>query len=725
MKRWRHGARLVLALAVGAALVLLLFQAEHARAGGGRLVHADWAATYLWLVPLFLLLRRLRGAGAAPDRQARPALVLFAFLLLFLVSGAVQHPWFYFLDWTPDCGRNVGCLDAGLSRFVLLTALLTPFLLRPNRRTARAVLLILVASQLLCAYRLIEATGGRALYRDDHPSFMFRLWEYGRTFPRLITYNPYWSGGVVNFVGTTSGTGAMGLPLWPLWRFVRPDRIYTYAVAAVYIGAMPWLAVASLRMLGANRTAAYAAGALALGVSRHYFLWMLHFGTVGAVFSSFFLLPTAACLYRIVWRGDRSPRLFAGLVVFALLLLQWPPGALMGATLGLSLLAGARRWSRRLWGYLLAAGAVVLLLYARPLWVILGRGDALMAHVMESPGAGADLPQVRRWLADGWSYLWSQMIEGRPLLIFLGIGGLAMLPYRAVRRGFGPVLLCLALIAAWGRGLRPNLQLGRMAIPFFFIAIVPAALWIGRLLRTGGPGRAWVRGALLALLLLGGVDTARLYAGRGHAPYTVLTEEVSALAAWIREHVPAGGRVMFAGRCVHFYGRGHVAYLPALTGREMMACDYYAFPPRTVEYNYPPPAFRRPETRIQAFCDLYNVTHIMTYHDNWKACFRRHPDVYEEIDPPVDWERLAVFRVKRASNLFLKGSGTVRADFNRLDVRLDAPRDEAVLKYNWAENLRAPGPVELFPYDGGDGVRLIGVRGNGVEAFTIRYAGWL
>ena len=52
------------------------------------------------------------------------------------------------------------------------------------------------------------------------------------------------------------------------------------------------------------------------------------------------------------------------------------------------------------------------------------------------------------------------------------------------------------------------------------------------------------------------------------------------------------GSSLFAGETVHGYGGGHVAVLAYLTGRQMMACDYYAFSPDLVEYNYPPREWR-------------------------------------------------------------------------------------------------------------------------------------
>jgi len=713
------------AFLIGLSFLLLLFGNEHLRAGGGRFLRSDWMQPLLWLLPPLLLMRKLPAdptARRGEARRLRPEVLLFLTMVLFLFSGAVRHPWFYYLNWAPRGGMDP--MGAGLFRSILLTALFLPFLLRRRPRIWVAVLLILLFSQAACLRSLLTTTGGAAVYRDDHPSFMFRLWEFTRVFPRLVSYNPYWNGGVVNFVPSATGTFAIGLPLYPLWRLAPIHEVYTLGIGLIYIVLMPWIAVASLRILGANRTAALCAGILALGVSRHFFLWMLHFGTVGASFSASFILPVCACTYRAVWTGRQNKRLFVALVVSLFFLLQWPPGALMAAPLVLSMLFSVRRWTRRAWGFLLAAGVILALLVFRQFLAPLLRGESLMTHVLEKSGQTVGWTEVLNGVSRGFLHLVAHVHEGHPVLIFLGLGGLCILPYRSLRRWCGPVVLVLACLAGWGREIKPNLQLGRMAITMFFVAVIPASVLCGRLLRSGGRSLAVVRSALLALLLMGGWSVSLLYKSQGYAPYTWLRSDIRDLVEWTRANVPEGGRLLFAGRTVHFYGRGHIAYLPALAGREMMACDYYAFSPRLVEYNYPPRPFRRPKSRLFEFMELYNVTHILTYHDQWKDIFRRYPEWYEEA-PTVEWEEIAAFRVRREPSLFRKGEGTVDADFNRLRVRLSKPAEEVILKYNWSDRLTAAGGVEIGPWEAGDGVRLIRVRPRGAREFEIEYADWL
>lgn len=666
-----------------------------------------------------LLLKSARRESCGRSLAVMPPAVLLASCAAFLFSGAMFHPWSYFIGWMPHLGRGPANLWAGLPRWIVLTAVLTPFLAARRKGLWKALFGLLVAAQIASFAVLLWTTGGTALYRDDHPSFMFRLWELSRTFPQFVNYNPWWNGGAVNAYCLSSGTGALGFPLFPLWRLSAIHEVYTAGVGVMYILVMPLLAAASLRIMGARRSAAACAGLLALGVSRHFFLWLLHYGTVCAPLAAFFVLPVAACLYRVLCLDRREAWLGVCLALSVVMLLQWPPGALMMAPVAVSFLCAWRRWSWHKIRFVLICAAAVGLLCFRQFAVILFKAGTVVSHVMGSApedGAGS--------LADaagkGLHYLAAHLQEGHPVLLFLGLAGLFALRARGVRRWFGPALLCFALVTGWGPQVKPHLELGRMAIPMMFLAVGPAAVACSRLLAAADWRLAPARAALIALLGMGAWNVAELYGNRGSAPYTVLPQTIVDFAERLRNEVPEGGRVMFAGPTVHYFGRGHVAYLPVLTGREMMAVDYYHFPTTYVRYEYPPDGFNETPGRVLDFVRLYNVTHVVSYHDRWKSFFRELSAECEELEG-CEGIRAAVFRMRRRPTLFLKGDGRVTAHFSRLDVRVGDPDREAVLAYNWVPGLSAPAPVEIFAYDAGQGVQLIGIRPNGLARFRIRY----
>lgn len=200
-------------------------------------------------------------------------------------------------------------------------------------------------------------------------------------------------------------------------------------------------------------------------------------------------------------------------------------------------------------------------------------------------------------------------------------------------------------------------------------------------------------------------------------------DEPRAIGRWIADNVPPGARVLFAGPTVHGYGGGHVAYLPVLAGRSMMACDYYHFSPSTHEYEFPPRAFREEPEDVFAFLDLYNIAAVFTYHEHWKKFFRRFPDRFEEAAAFGQEGRRMAFRVRRPPpGPFVVGSGSVEEDTNRLAVVLDDPSAPAVIRWHWADGMTADPPARVYPHDAGRGVRFIAIEPGGASAVRVRWS---
>ena len=228
-----------------------------------------------------------------------------------------------------------------------------------------------------------------------------------------------------------------------------------------------------------------------------------------------------------------------------------------------------------------------------------------------------------------------------------------------------------------------------------------------------------VQALLLVLLAAAGLNAADLYENRGIEHYKVMPEEVRRFAAWIRRNVPEGARVLFAGPAVHGYGGGHVAWLPVMSGREMMACDYYHFSPKSVEYEYPPRGYRS-FTNMVRFLRAYNVSHITTFRKYWQRRLESHPDTFELVYQFGRMRRpKKVYRVKQDLSPFLQGAGRVRAALNELVVFPEDPQGDLVIKYNWVEGLHCDPPARISPYAVDERIRLIRVCPNGLREVRI------
>jgi len=710
-----------------AAAVLAGWTASGLHASGGWFVwQGGWILLGLGLAACGLaewrhrqIVRLEGGVGEVIDPKLLPAVVLFGGMLLFSFSTVVRSPWFFFFHWPINDLSAHAVRKAWIFRFFFYTALLTPlFLVRRWSGWMWVLMLgILLYSQAHCLHDLLNTTKGLPLYRDDHPSFMYRLWTFPRTFPQLIYYDPFWNGGKAVSYLISSGTAAPGLALWPVWKWGWILNTYTPALGIMYIILIPFSVVAAVRLSGGTVAAAFAAGTLALGVSRVFFLWLLHFGTVGACFALPLLALLAAIVYAVLWRDLRGWWLGALLVVTGLLYAAWPPAVLIGTSLAAGMFFSVRAWSLSKWKFLLGWGLLLALLCLPYLVGILTHID-VGAYV----GMGQKHIEMDWFFRDGWKRFLTHLRRAHPLLVFMGLLGVWFVPDRRLRTFFAPVLVVLALFAGWGHSWKPHLEFTRAGIPLLYIATIPAAIWIARILETRMARLAPVRAGLVVLLVMTGMNVGDLYRNRGVAHYCVMNDEVRDMVQWIRTSVPAGGRVMFAGKNVHGYGGGHIAILPVLTGHEMMACDYYHFSPKRVEYEYPPRGFRGSAAKIFHFCELYNVTHIVTYHKYWMRRLDRHPEFFRRVHEFGQRRRKVIYEVQRNPGMFLVGSGSIQAGINKITVHLDDAHSPAVIKYNWDARLSVEDPVRIEPFAADESpLRFIRIIPNGQADCVIHY----
>ena len=635
--------------------------------------------------------------------------------------------WFYFAPWWTNTSV----------KYVALSGILSAFCFWGGERVGRwaswGLGLLLIASQWGFALSAWGALRGAVPWGFDHPSFMFRLKEFGDLFPfALGGYNPWWNAGTEHFVGVTSGAHGFGMLILPLLKIWEPHVFYGAAILFWFVFVFPWMGVASVRAAGVGMSGSLFAGLLMCGASRGIFIWMWHFGTMGAMTSAMMALPVVALGYRlaVLRRGSWGTALLLALAAWLMCL--WTPGVFIGAGVALGWLWSFREWSWRSNRWLFAAGALALILLSPWIWHTLFPCHNVVEYVgtvLERPGLG-----TMAW--NGMKRLVCTMEEMHPLLLFLGVLGTFLFVPREMRRWMAPLILVLVVITGWSREWKPLSQLDRMAIPLAVVSVFPASVLCGRIFRSTAEQQAhdrrrrWLwavaQGIVLATLLMGFRVTKMHFSNQGQAPMRMLSPEMKEFVAWIRDEVPQEGRLGFAGKAVHFYGGGNIAYLPVLTGREMMADDYYGFPRGTIEYNFPPSTYRKELDSYLFFTRAYGITHWVATMPDALEFLSAHPDQFERVKTMTVLERtIEVYRVKEPGTVsrFWEGTGRVQAKENSLDVFPEDPSGaRVVIRYNWREGLvcRTPGAsIEPFPVD--SNLRFIAIHPGGNEHVRIGY----
>ena len=657
----------------------------------------------------------------------------FHWMTLVLVAWCLAvgpgHAYFFFLNWMPDAGK--GWWDARAVRLLVFLAGFAGLAFR-FPRLARVALPVLLAGAVgACLQGLWETSDGfRPLGRDDHPSFLYRLWCFEASRPLPVLYDPWWNGGRVSNALGASGTAAPGLWIWPFTRLLglSVEQAYTPLLAAYFLLLVPGLAWGSVRLLGGGPLACAAGAVLSLGVHWDFFKYLLHFGTLGSSFGAPFFLPIPGLLLRVTEHRDRRWWVWSALGFSVWMTLAWPVHAVALAALvpGLLLLIP---WKDRSFWLRAAAVAGALALWFVPLLLDMMRITDVAGFVAK----GVVVEKAAFDWATSWAHLRDSLVSLNPVVWVAGPVGLLAACGPGLRRLLAPALFALLVVVALGGWFSQSLEWQRLVMAWGCLALPVAALALARVLETPAgepapsPARrfadATARGGVHALLLLCALNAQRFYQGKSHAPYHAQRPEVHRLADWIHANVPEGRRVMFGGSTGHAFGGGHVAMQPMLSGREMLAADFYHFSPKLVEYYMPPRFYRTSPERLLDYLKLFNVHAVVVWHKDVRKFYDAHPDWFTfagEIESPIP-KRL--YLVKQEGTLFAENSGAVRAGINRLDVRVDDPARDAVIRYLWSPHLFAAPPATLEPAVMDEKTTFIRIRPHGQAEVAIRFKG--
>ncbi len=659
------------------------------------------------------------------DPQAKPQLSLYlwatACLVMYMSAGVADNNWFFFPGWGID-GKGIG--SSWLIRALGLTGLLSLLLhFYPRILKTRVFAVFAILVMLACGYFLEKATGFKPLYRVDHPSFQYRFASFMETFPHPDFYDPHWNGGKPVPYLVASGTWALAVLWYPLMKIFSIKQLYTPLIAITFLILVPWIGYTSTRLMGGNRRAGWISFLLFMVPGQRYFTHILHYGTTPSIFC-LCLFPLILALFWKLLHAEKRRQLATTslfLTAASALALCWPGALLPGIPLMLALLSISHHWTpRRILWMCMCAGVLILLLH--PLALV---------PIRYSPINQFLAYQESKTLLEMWHnglHQLSGLLQGiHPLIVVLG-ATVGLLDSNRMRGHFmGVFIFSAGILAGWGEEFSPLLQWERLIIPATLVGAVASGIAVEHILKNfeslpaskrkilSATGISW----LLSLLILGGYMGTKIFSNQSQMDFQTMPEHTKELVHWLKNEVPEDGRILIAGKAVHGYGGAKVANMPLLTGREMMACDYYGFSTKLVEYQYPPKEVREQgPDGVFRFLELYNVTHVMTYHKGWKDAFERHPEYYI---PRYENGRVKVYEVKRPSSMLLEGRGTVDADFRRIKAYLDPDQEQVILKYNWNPDFQTEAPAEIFPVDQEFGIQLIGVRPNGLTQILLEH----
>jgi MFS family permease len=598
-------------------------------------------------------------------------------------------------------------------------------------RPSAIYLVALIATLLAGPFAFYSTIGTGLIFSDDHPSFLYRLIQLKQEFPNIPFYNPGWNGGIEAREFFPSGVLNLFLFFSPLIYLFDVTTIYTALVAATLFGIVPVAMYLAGRICDMNGRAALAASALAVCSSIFWYRWAFAYGTMGFV-TSVALLPLNIALAARLLDESKPDRIGFGAIfgLTATLTLFWSPSALVLVPTALTALPTLWRQKKRRAVQL----AVILILLLNIPWSVAFIKASNVGGFVAGPQADSAFHDKTKFKTEErlseppLKHALTELREGinpiNPVTVFFGLLGL-LTAFRGLTRRLYLAATCSAIIlGTFGPILLPHLELDRMFVILALLLTLPAASLISQtqtFISATGEQTGLFRHRLqlacsIALFSLLPGWTWQVSSNQTHETYSAAPPEVFELVDKIRTCGP-GGRVMIAGFTLHEFGAtdlrtkevggGHVAPLPALTGRPIIANSYQH--DRWQYSDVVPQEFRNKKDQgVTEFLNLLNVSCVVTHDRFWRNWYSDRPGHFTRLGESGGFQLFS--RNGFTPNYFLQGNGEV-IEQTGSNVLLRVESGEAVIKFRYLPFLRVDGCAEIAPFEAGPKTTLIKLSG--------------
>ncbi len=546
-----------------------------------------------------------------------------------------------------------------------------------------------------------ELGSGRPLLTDDYSFRSLILYDTRSLFKASGAtwgYSPYHLAGVPYAVFSISSKGEQLLSL--LFFFLHPAELLKLYIIAVLL-IFPFLMRGAAKVLTSNASSASVAGILTI-----LFFWkfpnisLVEWGSVSYLFVFPLALLSLGFLLRFI--KNRS---------FLSLLLFWISGSISYLShpsvfpvllppILAALAIAAQKTSKRTAAFgllaLLGIGATSLS------WIIpfLRFRSMFVPISPQAPFSVLDLCTDRDLfpffiLVFALLGIWSSIRSKPELYCPLGIGimWLMALMFFLTSPGFlliqrikyyWPFMLFLTIpasefIAAKVKDLR------KKPIPKFSL-ILCISLFIGLLTSDPIPFVSSLKNLFLK---------EKTFASSGSFPTSMTPSGLDALLAWVRDKTDRSGRILMedSPHPLHVYWGTHLpAILPTLVKREIASSPIPEIPLsyRSTVFNngvlFQKPIETIPPESFKNYMERYNISWIVCFSAPAKRYFK---SLSPYLSQSASIDHFSCYQINRRGNFFLKGSGKVSADFNRISLKEVKPEEgDIILKYHWFPGFR-------------------------------------
>ncbi|MBM4309954.1 MAG: hypothetical protein FJ119_03265 [Deltaproteobacteria bacterium] len=616
--------------------------------------------------------------------------------------------------------------------------------------------LLVTCAALICVFfSPRDMLSAEPVYSDDytlHYSSALAARTFWGGWGRCWGYDPYLLAGFPNGALANADNKAWELvviTLGPLLGYGRAFKVYVLVSLLFF----PLLLYAAARNFNLSRGQALGASVLSffffyLSLPKDFVLW----GMTAYIVSCFFSVYVLSLLFRLL-AGSFSSGLYCWTIVCASLLLLNHILSPMHIVLpaGLLYVLFARRVSK---SRLLLIAAIPFAVAAANMFWLVPVFDFLHDKTTTPEHYEFALQikdflepfnvyvKQRRGIAHSIPVLNSTFIEA--VLMVLGIFGCGYWWRNGQRRlasAFGGGIVFIFLVTFYGSHMPffSQFQPQRFANALNVLLLIPAGigltLCLDLLFRRRSRFEVLMLSAVLFVILYQPAVRPFLTIARSnlYRLNCTMPPPVIDLVDFLAQHTTPDGRILIEdsefinepgySEPEAYYGTHLPGLFPALLKREYLCGPRPMYPikhsfasfTRGVLFDRPIADYSLQE--LQAAFDLFNVRWIVCWFDESCAFFDALPQYIRKAGA-VD--KFTVYEVLREPSFFIKGSGRVTSDYNRIELSdVQAEDEEVIISYHWMQYLVTDSGAQLERVMiGDDPIGFIKIK-NPPKHFTI------
>lgn len=640
--------------------------------------------------------------------------IISAFLILLLTYGLIKSKGKFssigiglsliILFFSNTLNNTYSLLHGPIIKGEILLFFLIFFVLLINNKQKYIYKILLLSPIILAAIFLFESKQN-LVWSDDNPTFSYRLEALKRFFPNIPFYFTGWNSGLD--ARDFFATGALNIFFlaYPIIKILNITKHYNIILIYLLFILLPLFNILAAKILKKDFKFIAIVSVLSVTNSLFWYRWALKYGTLGFITSTSLAPLVFVLASKLLSKNENLSKNEAILlVVTTSLLLLWSAAGLIFIP---CILLGIIFLNRLLKKKYVCKIILSLMLINIP-WIIIFFSASNVGNFIKAEKS-TELVNIETKINSHNNQLTNNLkIEGEktfktkatsitlskslkilretligvnPIIYLFVLTGIFLLP-NTYKNTFILTFIWLLFLGTAYSQVKPQMELDRMLIVLSILSIIPCAFSLEELTKLSFNKYTCLLNALiLSFIFTGILSTGSILKNRTVEVYYRQNDSIKNLINFLKNY-ESKGRILFSGFVLHDFGGGHIAPLPFMTGKQLIASSPFHNVWKYTEVI--PKEFLREDYKIENYLKLQNVELVIAHEKYWRDYFLNNIN-FEEI---YKFNNYKIFKYKNFSDSYILTGKIKNIEILDNKINLTPLSKDIVLKFNYFPFLK-------------------------------------